>query len=115
MVRSCARRSFAAETTFMALVICRVFTTLRIRRRMSRMLGMVPSREHRVPSTESNLLLGPSYPILLRYCFPLTHELLFRLLDYVRQLRFQTVIKNLLLHDRTQQSRVGCVYVLIEL
>jgi len=49
-VRSCARRSFAAETTFMALVICRVFTTLRIRRRMSRMLGMVLSREYLVPS-----------------------------------------------------------------
>ena len=33
--RSCARRSFAAETIFMALVICRVFFTLRMRRRRS--------------------------------------------------------------------------------
>src|SRR5580698_319697 len=40
MARSCARRNLAAETTFMALVICRVLITLRIRRRMSRMLGI---------------------------------------------------------------------------
>ncbi len=33
--RSCARRSLAAETIFMALVICRVFFTLRMRRRRS--------------------------------------------------------------------------------
>ena len=33
MARSCARRSLAAETIFMALVICRVFLTLRMRRR----------------------------------------------------------------------------------
>jgi len=35
IARSYARRSFAAETIFMALVICRVFFTLRIRRRRS--------------------------------------------------------------------------------
>src|ERR1043165_7707124 len=40
MVRSCARRSLAAETIFMALVICWVFLTERIRRRMSIRLGM---------------------------------------------------------------------------
>jgi hypothetical protein len=38
--RSWARRSFAAETTFMALVICCVFFTERIRRRKSIRLGM---------------------------------------------------------------------------
>ncbi len=38
--RSCALRSLAAETIFMALVICRVLITLRIRRRMSRILGI---------------------------------------------------------------------------
>ena len=32
MARSCARRSLAAETIFMALVICRVFLTERMRR-----------------------------------------------------------------------------------
>src|SRR5262249_7695766 len=35
------RRSFAAETICMALVICRVLRTLRIRRRMSSTLGTV--------------------------------------------------------------------------
>src|SRR5437588_3000191 len=39
-VRSCARRSLAAETIFMALVICCVFLTERMRRRMSIKLGM---------------------------------------------------------------------------
>ncbi len=40
MAASCARRNLAAETVFMALVICRVLTTLRMRRRISRMLAM---------------------------------------------------------------------------
>ena len=35
IIRSCARRSFAAETIFMALVICCVFLTQRMRRRIS--------------------------------------------------------------------------------
>src|SRR5436305_8279232 len=38
--RSCARRSLAAETIFMALVICCVFLTERMRRRISIRLGM---------------------------------------------------------------------------
>src|SRR5205807_9671197 len=40
ITRSCARRSFAAETIFMALVICCVFLTERMRRRISIRLGM---------------------------------------------------------------------------
>src|ERR1700683_1728429 len=40
MTRSCARRSLAAETIFMALVICCVFFTERMRRRISIKLGM---------------------------------------------------------------------------
>src|SRR5579871_2661231 len=40
MTRSCARRSLAAETIFMALVICCVLRTERMRRRMSIRLGM---------------------------------------------------------------------------
>ena len=35
MIRSCARRSFDAATIFIALVICCVFLTARIRRRRS--------------------------------------------------------------------------------
>ena len=41
MTRSCARRSFAADTIFMALVICCVFLTERIRRRRSIRFGML--------------------------------------------------------------------------
>ena len=37
---SCARRSLAAETIFIAFVICCVLLTLRIRRRMSIRAGM---------------------------------------------------------------------------
>ncbi len=44
ITRSCARRSFAAETIFMALVICCVFLTERIRRRMSIRLGIADYR-----------------------------------------------------------------------
>src|SRR5262245_34497469 len=40
--RSWARRSLAAETICMALVICRVFFTLRIRRRMSKRFAIFP-------------------------------------------------------------------------
>src|SRR6202167_5555109 len=83
---SCARRSLAAETTFIALVICRVFTTLRIRRRMSRMLGivvetqLVTSHPHRVlHARRSKLRLYA----LFRYRFPRCHELLLRLLDHI--------------------------------
>src|SRR5215468_10829279 len=39
-MRSCARRNFAAATSFMALVIFCVDSTDRIRRRMSRSVGM---------------------------------------------------------------------------
>src|SRR5262245_2214579 len=40
MMRSCARRSFDAATIFIALVICCVFLTARIRRRRSIRDGM---------------------------------------------------------------------------
>src|SRR5204863_5914318 len=53
IVRSCARRSFAAETIFMALVICCVFFTERMRRRISIKLGMGFCR--RVLRQESSL------------------------------------------------------------
>src|SRR5262249_23280292 len=47
ITRSCARRSFAAETIFMALVICWVFFTDRMRRRISIRLGMGGGRQLR--------------------------------------------------------------------
>jgi hypothetical protein len=43
MTRSWARRSFAAATIFMALVICCVFLMLTIFLRMSRKLAIVSS------------------------------------------------------------------------
>ena len=43
MIRSCARRSFDAATIFIALVICCVFLTARIRRRRSMSDGMIQS------------------------------------------------------------------------
>ena len=46
MMRSCARRSFDAATIFMALVICCVFLTARIRRRRSISDGMISQRFH---------------------------------------------------------------------
>src|SRR5579864_4509835 len=100
--RSCARRSLAAETIFMALVICRVLITLRIRRRMSRMLGMM-------------LVASNDYSVLLRYRFPLRCELLFCFLNQVLQLRFQLIVENLLFHDRPQNSGIGRIDVLVQL
>ena len=41
IIRSCARRSFDAATIFIALVICCVFLTDLMRRRMSKRLGIV--------------------------------------------------------------------------
>ena len=60
------RRSFAAETTFMALVICRVFTTLRMRRRISRMLGMnqLPVARTQLPVERIDLKARCSYSVL---------------------------------------------------
>jgi hypothetical protein len=43
---SCARRSFAAETIFMAFVICSVLRTLRMRRRTSISAGIVAYETH---------------------------------------------------------------------
>src|SRR5579864_7303193 len=47
MMRSCARRSFEAATIFIALVICCVFLTARIRRRRSISDGMGRPRASR--------------------------------------------------------------------
>src|SRR5439155_13810764 len=63
MVRSCARRSFAAETIFMALVICCVFLTERMRRRISIKLGIgfcrwVLREEPRLELFDDRLYLG---------------------------------------------------------
>src|SRR5436305_9510601 len=74
--RSCARRSFAAETIFMALVICCVFLTDRMRRRMSIRLGMAYSG-------------GCRFAVL-------GHKALFELLEHVLDLALEVVIDRLL-------------------
>src|SRR3954466_15777416 len=88
MTRSCARRSFAAETIFMALVICCVFLTERMRRRKSMRLGM------------AQLLLT---------------ETAFQFADSGSQVGLQSVIENLLLADRCQNRRLGIFEELVEL
>src|SRR5277367_1552797 len=75
MTRSWARRNLAAETIFMALVICCVFFTERMRRRISIKLGM------------------RGYRLLLRY------EAGFELFDGVGELRLQGVVESFLIAD----------------
>jgi hypothetical protein len=82
----------------MALVICRVLTTLRMRRRMSRMFGMnrVVGRWSLVQPKQivilSGVLCREGSMHLLRYCFARRHELLLRFFDYRLQLAFQRVV-----------------------
>src|SRR5208283_4788321 len=89
--RSCARRSLAAETIFMALVICRVFFTLRMRRRMSRMFAIALSRGRR------RLLLGR---------LTLADKLPLVLLDDLRHRSARVIVQHFLLFDRLQHARV---------
>ena len=82
ITRSCARRSLAAETIFMALVICCVFFTERMRRRMSIKLGM------------------RGYRLVFR------DEAGFEFLDRRRQLSLQRVVESLLLANLLEDRRV---------
>src|SRR5579859_7338830 len=86
MTRSCARRSFAAETIFIALVICCVLRTDRMRRRMSIRLGI---------GRRGLLLLGK--------------EARLELLDRVLQLRAQRVVESLLLANLRPDSGMRVV------
>jgi hypothetical protein len=60
--RSCARRSLAAETIFMALVIWRVFFTLRMRRRKSSTFAILFSSQLSAFSRQLVVLLPISLP-----------------------------------------------------
>src|SRR5947209_17478246 len=64
--RSCARFSFAAETIFMAFVICCVFLTDLMRRRMSRRLAItqVQNAECGMMNDESHAVFNSSFRIL---------------------------------------------------
>src|SRR5690348_13564674 len=83
ITRSCARRSLAAETIFMALVICCVFLTERMRRRISIRLGMCRYRRH------------------------LRHEARLELLDQRGHLAAQFVVQRLLLGDPFEHRTMG--------
>src|SRR5215831_8047174 len=88
MTRSCARRNLAAETIFMALVICCVFLTDRMRRRMSIRLGM--------------RALGSAGAAL-------PYEAALELLDRGLHLAAQGIVERLLLPDLLPDVRVCIV------
>src|SRR5690348_15014660 len=91
ITRSCARRSLAAETIFMALVICCVFLTLRMRRRMSIRLGMGARRRR------------------------LLHEARLEFLDYGSQFGLQIVVECLLGPDFIQHRAVRVLHEAVKL
>src|SRR6516164_1337982 len=93
--RSWARRSFAAETIFMALVICRVFFTLRIRRRRSSTFAIALSA-------------------CLCHCLAFGDELFLVLLDDARHPVAQLVIEDLLFLNGAQQPRIAGVHEFVE-
>src|SRR5580658_9022144 len=97
MTRSCARRSFAAETIFMALVICSVFLTERMRRRRSMRLGILLglcSRQCRLSG-----LLHPAFDFV----------------DGSGQIRLQCVVNGFLFADVVKNSRTGIFEKPVEL
>src|ERR1700682_5327047 len=98
MIRSCARRSFDAATIFIALVICCVFFTARMRRRRSIRDGISPPA--------------------LRRCCPgspdgreLAREFLQRLLERALDL----VVELLLLGNPGEEIRMTCLDELVQL
>src|SRR5262249_18320785 len=93
--RSCARRSLAAETICMALVIWRVFFTLRMRRRMSKRFAMF-----RLCSARRDL--------------PRAHEALFEIPQGFFDVSLHAVINDLLLHERRKQLGIHGVHILIQ-
>src|SRR5437762_8730199 len=121
--RSCARRSRAAETIFMALVICRVLRTLRMRRRISKTFAIGASsiyevrfaKRSAVARLQLNFQLRTSSFLLPSCChLALTHEALFEIGNELGHLGFQVVIERLLLFDLLQSPGAHCVHVLVE-
>src|ERR1700760_184965 len=99
--RSCARRSLAAETICMALVICRVLRTLRIRRRMSKRFAIVLLQSLRLNFCRCRL--------------PLAYKTLLKFLERFLHVRLDAVINRLLLHNRRKQLRIHGLNVFIQL
>src|ERR1700722_6129152 len=95
ITRSWARRSLAAETIFMALVICCVLRTERMRLRISMRLGM------RGLSGVSRFLLGD--------------EAFLEFLEHRVNLRAQRVVKRFLFDDLVPKCAVRIVHVAVHL
>src|SRR5579872_7263060 len=94
MTRSWARRSLAAETTFMALVICCVFFTERMRRRRSIKLGI------RLGGYERFLVLGD--------------ETLLEFFDHRVELALELVVQSFLFADFLEQAGLRGVEEAVE-
>src|ERR1035437_1637535 len=128
MVRSCARRSFAAETIFMALVICCVFLTERMRRRISIKLGMslcrwvlrhysslTPQSEPRASASgPSGLAVVPNLAVIvLGIClcrWVLRHEARLELFDNGLDLGGELLIQDFLGTDFVEHAAVRVVH-----
>src|SRR5580765_7414103 len=94
MVRSCARRSLAAETIFMALVICCVFLTERMRRRISIKLGIgfcrwVLRQEARLELFDNSLYLGGQIRVQGFFCTNLVEQGAVRVVQKAVQFGFE--------------------------
>src|SRR5229473_2186527 len=90
MAASCARRSRAAATNFIARVICWVFFTERMRRRKSRSVGMV--KVQRAP-----LILGRSHGGGKAFLERIDGSLYFRL---------DAIVESLFRRDGLQHRRI---------
>ena len=103
MIRSCARRSFDAATIFIALVICCVFFTARMRRRRSISDGM----NHQVARTRPAIRSRGVCVIVVdaRRCLA-ARELGGECLDRPVERRLQLIVELLLLGDAAEQLRV---------
>src|SRR6185437_10198978 len=123
--RSCARRSRAADTIFMARVICRVLVTLRIRRRMSSMLAIKTSLQLSAVSLQKNKIRCrvPHFSLFLREvgnlfscpdCLSLRDKRFFAIANHLCHVRLNAIVEDLLLHDRPQQARVRAVDIAMQ-
>src|ERR1700761_1252217 len=106
MARSWARRRRAAETIFMALVICRVFFTLRMRRRKSSTFAISPY----VSCPARFLCLCPGGCGFLAGC----QEVLLVSGDRVLQALAKIVVQRLLRFDTGQHLGRSRIHIGVE-
>src|SRR5205823_11593388 len=104
MIRSCARRSFAAATIFIALVICCVFFTDRMRRRRSMSDGICIGQLRSSPSSKRILAqrILRALRSLLGSGRLSAGELAGKLLHRRVERRLELIVEHLLLGDPTE-------------